>query len=227
MRPRPLDLISEFRFNSTAVGDKSPLLMQTLEALRRQGPTLPDSTRPFHVEVLYRELQRRKQRHPRYSLRAFAHQLKVDSATLSRILAAKEDLSLRSALKIVQALDLGPEEKCKFELSVAEQVKEKATRYLGERRFGCGCPRLASRATLPEPKIADSDLEMTCRKVIFIDSRRIQEARQYFRKFVQALSDLCESSSSGQAIELQLTPSQSAAEPGAMSRSSNTRIRVD
>lgn len=62
----------------------------------------------FH-ELLDRELTRRKQNNPRYSLRAFARQLGIDHSTLSQILRRRRRLTTRvlrrlgAALRVAQA----------------------------------------------------------------------------------------------------------------------------
>lgn len=86
--------------------------------------------RPFHIELLASELFRRKKRNPRYSLRAFAHALGIDPGALSRILAGKKQISLAITRKIIRVLQLTPEEKEVFLISVAQEKKDKATAIL-------------------------------------------------------------------------------------------------
>src|SRR5947209_3880038 len=94
-----------------------------------QAKSAPASPRPFHVELLQRSLQLRKKRNPRYSLRAFSHFLGLDPAALSRILAGKQDLSLRAACKVVQALKLSDKEKQLFQASVAAVIQQRTARF--------------------------------------------------------------------------------------------------
>ncbi len=57
-------------------------------------------------DLLSAELRRRVQSNSRYSLRSFAHALKLSPGALSEILREKRDLSLRSVPNLVRALGL-------------------------------------------------------------------------------------------------------------------------
>lgn len=70
--------------------------------------SLEFSTNP--VEFLATELKNRTSRNPRYSLRAFAHALKLSPGELSEILRGKRKITVKAALKIAQALGLNPQE---------------------------------------------------------------------------------------------------------------------
>jgi transcriptional regulator with XRE-family HTH domain len=59
----------------------------------------------FH-ELLDRELRRRKQNNPRYSLRAFARQLDIDHSTLSQILRRRRRLTTRVLRRLGAALQV-------------------------------------------------------------------------------------------------------------------------
>jgi PAS domain S-box-containing protein len=76
--------------------------------------------KPFHISLLETELTRRKEKNPRYSLRALAAFLKLDPSALSRILSGKQELSIPSALQIIQKLKLGITDQEQFITSVAE-----------------------------------------------------------------------------------------------------------
>jgi transcriptional regulator with XRE-family HTH domain len=86
--------------------------------------------KPFHVQRLASELQRRKERNCRYSLRAFATFLEIDPSALSRILAGKQELSVQVALQLIQRLELSAEEREKFISSVADVKYRNAFRAL-------------------------------------------------------------------------------------------------
>ena len=86
---------------------------------------------PYHVRFLNDELSRRKNRNPRYSLRAFAQFLKLDPAALSRINNGKQELSLQACLNIVQKLNLLGDDKQRFLDSVASEKLKRATFLLG------------------------------------------------------------------------------------------------
>ncbi len=62
-------------------------------------------------EILEKELQKAKQKNPRYSLRALAKKLNVSPSTLSRLLAGKSNLSRSMANKILERVPLGPQER--------------------------------------------------------------------------------------------------------------------
>lgn len=53
---------------------------------------------------------------PRYSVRAYASRLGIDSSTLSRLLNGKRALSHRMFRQLAQRLQLGPEERQRFEI---------------------------------------------------------------------------------------------------------------
>lgn len=62
------------------------------------------------ARFLKEELGRRMRANPRYSQRAFARQLGLSPGELSEVLQGKRSLSLRSGLKVAQALSLTEEE---------------------------------------------------------------------------------------------------------------------
>ena len=68
----------------------------------------------FYREFLRSELDRRVNKNPRYSLRAFSRFLGVDVGALSRLLANKQTITLRTANKICQNLGLDEEERRHF-----------------------------------------------------------------------------------------------------------------
>jgi hypothetical protein len=60
----------------------------------------------FHIRVLKNELEARRARNPRYSLRAFSKWLEMDPAALSRIFNGKQDLSPKACSRILNKLAL-------------------------------------------------------------------------------------------------------------------------
>lgn len=66
------------------------------------------------VDVLQSEFQKRQTKNARYSLRAFAQHLGVQSATLSAVLKRKRQLPTAKSLKIVNELKLSSTEKKKL-----------------------------------------------------------------------------------------------------------------
>ena len=78
---------------------------------------------PFYVLYLCDELDRRIERNPQYSLRAFARFLDIDASFLSKVLARKQVLSLKKVEAIVEKLGLVEEERKRFIVSVADEQK--------------------------------------------------------------------------------------------------------
>lgn len=76
---------------------------------------------PFtaHVELLRKELDRRKAENRRYSLRAFAILLGIHPSALSRILNRKQDLSTNACIAILIRVKFSPEVAREFIVSVA------------------------------------------------------------------------------------------------------------
>lgn len=80
-------------------------------------------------QILQKELNNRCESNPRYSLRAFARDLKLSPSRLSEILNAKQGLSRSAALEITKILGFGEKETQYFcdlvSLKHARSVKEK------------------------------------------------------------------------------------------------------
>jgi transcriptional regulator with XRE-family HTH domain len=77
----------------------------------------------YFIDVLNADLSKRKQKNPRYSLRAYARFLGLDPSTLSRILAGKQPPSITVVRKLLRKLGLSPLENRKLVTSVAEDAK--------------------------------------------------------------------------------------------------------
>ena len=75
----------------------------------------------FYVELLQTELDTRKQKNERYSMRGFAKFLGIHPSALCRTLAGRQGLSMSSCLRILGRLALSPEQKWRFLVSVCEQ----------------------------------------------------------------------------------------------------------
>jgi PAS domain-containing protein len=86
--------------------------------------------KPFHIELLHNEIQKRKLNNPRYSLRAFSRYLGLGPSTLSRILSHNQDLSLSATKKIIRKLKLSPDDRRLFISSVVEEKKQRALNSL-------------------------------------------------------------------------------------------------
>jgi transcriptional regulator with XRE-family HTH domain len=76
----------------------------------RENKSLTPLAPDFGRELLRRELDRRLESNPRYSLRAFARALRMSPGELSEVMNGKRPLSPRSAQRIAEALSLSPHE---------------------------------------------------------------------------------------------------------------------
>ncbi len=79
--------------------------------------------KPYHIKVLLREIERKKQKNCRYSLRGFANFLDIAPSSLSRILTNRQELSVSATKKLMKKLTLTDDEKLLFIASVAEEKK--------------------------------------------------------------------------------------------------------
>jgi uncharacterized protein (TIGR02147 family) len=85
---------------------------------------------PFYKSYLQSELSRRCERNPRYSVRAFARALDINDGALSQILSGKRIPAYRTAVRIIRALDLTPEEEQSFLGSLAEKHRSRGLQRL-------------------------------------------------------------------------------------------------
>ena len=69
---------------------------------------------------LLHEFRERKRRNPKYSLRAFARTLQIDSATLSKILKGSRTLTYANSEKLLSALGTEQSKKNDLLLSIYE-----------------------------------------------------------------------------------------------------------
>lgn len=79
----------------------------------------------FHLELIAQEFRRRKGRNSRYSLRAFASFLALHPSALSRVLAGKQDLSLKGAMAVVRRLEICGRDKLLFLRSVIDSRRRR------------------------------------------------------------------------------------------------------
>lgn len=85
---------------------------------------------PFHIRRLQHEIQIRKAKNPRYSLRAFAKYLGIGSSTLSRILSNQQELSSSACKNIIRKLKFNHDDCVIFISSIAEERKRRAYQEL-------------------------------------------------------------------------------------------------
>ncbi|RYZ77649.1 MAG: hypothetical protein EOP05_01010 [Proteobacteria bacterium] len=81
---------------------------------------------PLHIRVLQAELEKRRSRNSRYSMRAFAKYLEMDASALSRVLAGKLDLSLQACSVILKKLEMSTSEIRLFIAAVSEDKRNRA-----------------------------------------------------------------------------------------------------
>ena len=74
----------------------------------------------FYRTCLQEEIARRSEKNSSYSLRAFSRALGFDASVISQIMAGKRVPSLKTAERLVEALQLSPEERQHFLASLAE-----------------------------------------------------------------------------------------------------------
>lgn len=148
-----------------------------------------------HIETLRKEFERRRQRHPKYSLRRFARHLKMDPSRLCRILAGKRDLSAKSAQKILSYLTLNEEEREIFKLSVIEHTRQKAASIL----VPSAQEGLSSSDFSPPIQNALHSIK------IRLDSSRMNEVKEMMQTFARALESIYGNSGpKGSRLELTL-----------------------
>ncbi|MBV2168406.1 MAG: DUF4423 domain-containing protein [Bdellovibrio sp.] len=119
-------------------------------------------------QFLEDELARRSQNYPRYSLRAFARHLEVDSSFLSKILNGKRTVTMRTIRMFGERLNLTPDELLRFgEISREKKMKRKLERLL-ER--------------MPTEEREQSTITIT------VDENRLTEAKEKIKAFRKELA---------------------------------------
>lgn len=121
-------------------------------------------------QYLEDELARRSQNSPRYSLRAFARHLDVDSSFLSKILNGKRTVTLRTIRMFGERLNMPTEDMQHF----AEGNREKKMR----RKLD----RLLER--MPTEEREQSTITLT------VNEERLVEAKERIKEFRKELTDI-------------------------------------
>ena len=80
----------------------------------------------LYKHYIKKELTRRCERNPRYSLRAFSKSIGFEASVISQILSGKRLPSFKTAERLVRGLALSPAEEKQFMHSVAEVQSEKS-----------------------------------------------------------------------------------------------------
>lgn len=119
-------------------------------------------------QFLEDELARRSQNYPRYSLRAFARHLEVDSSFLSKILNGKRTVTMRTIRMFGERLDLPGEQLQVFaEVSREKKMKRKLERLLEK---------------MPSEEREQSTITIT------VDEARLMEAKERIKNFRKELA---------------------------------------
>jgi transcriptional regulator with XRE-family HTH domain len=114
-------------------------------------------------KFLEQELIRRNQESARFSLRAFARQLEVDSSFLSKILNGKRTVTMRTIRMFGERLNLSPDDMQKFsEFSREKKLRRKLDKML---------------ARVPVEDREHSTIS------IHVDENRLKEAREKIKSF--------------------------------------------
>jgi len=92
--------------------------------------------KPHHIDLLREDFNRRRNRNPRFSLRAYSRYLGVDPSSMSRILNEKEEISLATCITVLKRLGLDDERKKCFVESVLEDRRAKMLEILQRGVFG-------------------------------------------------------------------------------------------
>lgn len=87
-------------------------------------------TETFYLQCINRELARRCDANPRYSLRAFAKACGISPGDMSQFLNGKRMPSYKTAQKILQKLDISPSEQEQFLSSLAGQHQARGLKRL-------------------------------------------------------------------------------------------------
>lgn len=124
-------------------------------------------------QYLEEELARRSQNYPRYSLRAFARHLEVDSSFLSKILNGKRTVTMRTIRMFGERLNLTPDELQRFgEISREKKMKRKLERLLEK---------------MPSEEREHSTI------TINVDEARLDEAKEKIKGFRRELAQFLDS----------------------------------
>ncbi|MBO9665764.1 MAG: DUF4423 domain-containing protein [Bdellovibrio sp.] len=138
-------------------------------------------------QFLEDELARRSQNYPRYSLRAFARHLEVDSSFLSKILNGKRTVTMRTIRMFGERLNLPGEQLQVFaEVSREKKMKRKLERLL--------------------EKMPSEDREQST-ITISVDEARLTEAKEKIKSFRKELAQFLDAGGAVQGKTYQISVS--------------------
>ncbi|MGZ3843673.1 MAG: DUF4423 domain-containing protein [Bdellovibrio sp.] len=137
-------------------------------------------------QYLEDELARRSQSYPRYSLRAFARHLEVDSSFLSKILNGKRTVTMRTIRMFGERLNLNPDELKHFgEISRERKMKRKLERLLDK---------------MPTEEREQSTI------TIKVDESRLAEAKEKIKEFRKELAQFLDTGvNEGKAYQISVS----------------------
>jgi hypothetical protein len=136
------------------------------------GRATPSGPRNIRA-VLVEELRVRQTRNPRYSLRAFAQRLAVDSATVSQVLRGRRQLSAKTAAGFVARLGYDIE-RCAHigDESRSAAYERRVLRQLGIPGFTPKVRRLARRLRLTNDEVNVALTRLLARCLVRMASRQ-------------------------------------------------------
>jgi hypothetical protein len=138
-------------------------------------------------QFLENELNRRTQTIPRYSLRAFARHLEVDSSFLSKILSGKRTVTMRTIRMFGERLNLTSEELSRFgDVSREKKMRRKLERLLEK---------------MPSEDREHSTISLT------VNEQKLDEARQRIKAFRKELAEMLASAETegGKTYQISVT----------------------
>ncbi len=137
-------------------------------------------------QYLEDELARRSQNYPRYSLRAFARHLEVDSSFLSKILNGKRTVTMRTIRMFGERLNLSPDELSRFgEMSREKKMKRKLERLLEK---------------MPTEEREQSTISIN------VDENRLPEAKERIKAFRREIAQLLDAGvTNGKTYQISLS----------------------
>ncbi len=92
---------------------------------------MPAMKRPYFAEFLWLDCLKRKKVNPRYSLRAHARRLGLDPSSLCRLLAGKQNLTIKTWVQVIERIQPPEDKKLRIQESILLEYARKAAEELG------------------------------------------------------------------------------------------------
>ena len=122
-----------------------------------------EGDKPYHVQLMVMELNRREARNAQYSLRAYGRSLGLHPSAISRILAGKQEISLAACAGVVAALKLSTRNQRRFIASVVRERRRREMQQLGEM---IGNPELSRFSASVNQEIFERIADFHCAAVM-------------------------------------------------------------